>query len=95
MPSIESFKMKINKLSKKEKESLIVLLSHIGGIVNPDIYEISKLCSEENIILIEDCAHSFESTLNGKRSGLFGNAGVYSFYATKAIPVGEGGSCGF
>ena len=40
---------------------------------------------------MEDCAHSFGSTLNGKHSGLFGDAGVYSFYATKAIPVGEGG----
>jgi dTDP-4-amino-4,6-dideoxygalactose transaminase len=41
--------------------------------------------------LLEDCAHSFGATLNGKSSGLFGNAGVYSFYSTKAIPAGEGG----
>jgi dTDP-4-amino-4,6-dideoxygalactose transaminase len=29
--------------------------------------------------------------LYSKHSGLFGDAGVYSFYATKAIPAGEGG----
>jgi dTDP-4-amino-4,6-dideoxygalactose transaminase len=29
--------------------------------------------------------------LNGKHSGLFGDAGVYSLYATKAVPAGEGG----
>ena len=49
------------------------------------------MCKDENIILLEDCAHSFGSTLNDKHSGLFGDAGVYSFYATKSIPAGEGG----
>ena len=31
------------------------------------------------------------STINSEHSGLFGQAGVYSLYATKAIPAGEGG----
>ena len=46
---------------------------------------------EKNIILIEDSAHSFGSTLNKNFSGTFGNAGVYSYYSTKAIFAGEGG----
>ena len=91
MPSIEDIKNAIKNYDKKTKDRLIILLSHIGGIVNPDIVEISALCREENIILLEDCAHSLGATLNNKHSGLFGNAGVYSFYATKAIPAGEGG----
>ena len=91
MPSINDIKKVVEKLTKKEKNELIILLSHIGGIVNPDILEISKLCKDENIILFEDCAHSFGATLNGEHSGLYGNLGVYSFYATKAIPAGEGG----
>jgi len=41
--------------------------------------------------LVEDCAHSLGSTLNEKHTGTFGDAGVYSLYATKTIPVGEGG----
>ena len=41
--------------------------------------------------MIEDCAHSLGATLNGKHSGLYGDAGVYSLYATKAVPAGEGG----
>ena len=69
----------------------LILLSHIGGIINPDIEKIVALCKDENIILLEDCAHSFGATLYDKHSGLFGDAGVYSFYATKAIPAGEGG----
>ncbi len=91
MPSINDVKQAIKHLSKKEKEKLVILLSHIGGIINPDIESIAELCRHENIILFEDCAHSFGATLENKHSGLFGNAGVYSFYATKAIPAGEGG----
>ena len=91
MPSLKDVKDSLAKFSKSEKNSLVIVLSHIGGIINPDIEAIASLCKNENIILIEDCAHSFGATLDEHHSGLFGNAGVYSFYATKAIPVGEGG----
>jgi len=91
MPSLEDVKKSLSSFSKIEKGSLIILLSHIGGINNPDIEEIALLCKSENIVLLEDCAHSFGATLNSRHSGLFGDAGVYSFYATKAIPGGEGG----
>jgi len=91
MPSLDDVKNIVSKLERYEKDKLVILLSHIGGIINPDIEAIAQLCKEENIILLEDCAHSFGATLNGKHSGLFGDAGAYSFYATKAIPAGEGG----
>ena len=91
MPSINDVKNSVQNYSAKEKSELIIMLSHIGGIINPDIQEIADFCREENIILLEDCAHSFGTSLNGKSSGLFGDAGVYSFYSTKAIPAGEGG----
>ncbi len=91
MPSIEDVKQTLSTIKNEDKSKMVMLLSHIGGIVNPDIVAIAQLCKEENIILIEDCAHSFGATLNGKHSGLFGDAGVYSFYSTKAIPAGEGG----
>ena len=91
MPSIQDIKDSISNFSEGKKSKLIILLSHIGGIINPDIVEIASLCKDENIILLEDCAHSFGATINDEHSGLFGDAGVYSFYATKAIPAGEGG----
>ena len=91
MPSLRDVKDAISSFDKIEKNKLVILLSHIGGIINPDIKAIAALCKQENIILLEDCAHSFGANLDGNHSGLFGNAGVYSFYATKAIPAGEGG----
>lgn len=69
----------------------IFLLTHIGGIINPDIAEIADICANHSVLLLEDCAHSLGATLDGKHSGLFGDAGVYSLYATKAVPAGEGG----
>jgi perosamine synthetase len=91
MPGLQDVQNVLTKLRHDRKSHTIFLLSHIGGIVNPDIQEIADLCKRENIILIEDCAHSFGATLNKKHSGSFGAAGVYSFYSTKAIPAGEGG----
>ena len=91
MPSLSDVKNSISKMTDDEKRRSIILLSHIGGIINPDMKEIADLCKNDNIVLLEDCAHSFGATLDGKHSGLFGDAGVYSFYATKAIPAGEGG----
>jgi len=70
----------------------VIVLSHIGGTVNPDIVEIAEECRRHDVLLIEDCAHSFGATLNGRHSGTFGLAGVFSFYATKAVPAGEGGT---
>ena len=90
MPSFSDLKKAVNDY-KGETKKLVILLSDIGGIINPDIEKIAKFCKEKNIILLEDAAHSFGSTLNKKFSGTFGNAGVYSYYSTKAIFAGEGG----
>ena len=90
MPSFYDLKKAVDNY-KGEIKKLVILLSDIGGAINPDIEEIAKFCKEKNIILLEDSAHSFGSTLNKKFSGTFGNAGVYSYYSTKAIFAGEGG----
>lgn len=69
----------------------VLVLSHIGGWTNPEIEAIAEACAAKGVALVEDCAHSLGATLDGRHSGLHGIAGVYSLYATKAIPAGEGG----
>ena len=90
MPTFEDLKKAVSNYKGKITQ-LVILLSDIGGIINPDIEKIAKFCKEKNIILLEDAAHSFGSTLNNKFSGTYGDAGVYSYYSTKAIFAGEGG----
>jgi dTDP-4-amino-4,6-dideoxygalactose transaminase len=67
------------------------MLVHIGGHIAFDVERIAALCEAKGIFLIEDCAHAHGATWNGKRPGSWGDAGVYSFYATKTISTGEGG----
>jgi dTDP-4-amino-4,6-dideoxygalactose transaminase len=66
-------------------------LVHIGGHIAFDSEQIAAYCREHDIFLIEDCAHAHGAVWNGRRPGTFGDAGVYSLYATKTISTGEGG----
>jgi perosamine synthetase len=66
-------------------------LVHIGGHLAFDVERIAALCREQDIFLIEDCAHAHGASWHGRRPGTFGDAGVYSLYATKTISTGEGG----
>jgi perosamine synthetase len=68
-----------------------VLLVHIGGHVAFEVQEIADLCAAEGVFLIEDCAHAHGAQWDGRRPGTWGDAGVYSFYATKTVSTGEGG----
>jgi perosamine synthetase len=66
-------------------------LVHIGGHIAFDVERIAAFCRDEGIFLIEDCAHAHGAGWNGRRPGSWGDAGVYSLYATKTISTGEGG----
>lgn len=78
-------------VSKVTPETKAVIIVHIGGHIAFEIEKIAKYCEEKNIVLIEDCAHAHGAEWNGKTAGSYGLAGSYSFYATKTMPLGEGG----
>ncbi len=74
-----------------QHELAAVWLVHIGGHIAFDSPRIADFCRSRGIILLEDCAHAHGASWNGKKAGSWGDAGVYSFYATKTISTGEGG----
>jgi dTDP-4-amino-4,6-dideoxygalactose transaminase len=84
--SFEDFERKVAE--HKPKAAILV---HIGGHIAFDSERIAALCEAEGIFLVEDCAHAHGASWNGKRPGTYGDAGVYSFYATKTVSTGEGG----
>jgi dTDP-4-amino-4,6-dideoxygalactose transaminase len=67
------------------------VLVHVGGHLAFDVERIAAYCREHGIFLLEDCAHAHGASWNGRRAGTYGDAGVYSFYATKTVSTGEGG----
>jgi perosamine synthetase len=67
------------------------VLVHIGGHIAFEAERIAAYCRDHGIFLLEDCAHAHGASWEGRRPGTYGDAGVYSFYATKTISTGEGG----
>jgi dTDP-4-amino-4,6-dideoxygalactose transaminase len=50
------------------------------------------IADRSDIAIVEDAAHSFESTYKGERPGIHSDAALFSFYATKNVACGEGGA---
>ncbi len=85
--SISSLKQAIERHGNRIKAVIPV---HYGG--RPcEMNEIAAICAPLGIKIIEDAAHSFPGTYNDCFQGAIGDAGVYSFYATKTLTTGEGG----
>ena len=72
-------------------EPAAVVLVHIGGHIAFEVQRIAEFCRENGIFLIEDCAHAHGAHWHDRRAGSWGDAGVWSFGATKTVSTGEGG----
>lgn len=67
-----------------------ILPVHIGG--HPcAIGELCEMAGDAGVPVVEDAAHAFPASRDGRALGTWGACGVYSFYATKTITTGEGG----
>lgn len=80
-----------NKLEKKitSKTKAIIPVHFAGRACDMDV--IMSISEKYNLKVIEDCAHAIETIYKGKKAGTIGDMGVFSFYATKNLAVGEGG----
>jgi len=68
----------------------IIVAQHSFGIPC-EIEEICEISKKYNIFLLEDCALALDSSVNGKKVGLFGDASLFSFDHTKPINSMIGG----
>ena len=73
-------------LSDKVKAIYII---HEFGLPYPKINEVANFAGKNNIPVIEDCAHSIDSTIHGQRIGTFGDFALYSL--SKHLPIRNGG----
>ncbi|MGI8584341.1 MAG: DegT/DnrJ/EryC1/StrS family aminotransferase [Chitinophagaceae bacterium] len=52
---------------------------------------LKKICNQQRLFLIEDCAEAIGSLYKGQHVGTFGDISTFSFFGNKTITTGEGG----
>lgn len=86
-----------NLKSKITKNTKAVIIVHFAGLISDKIFKIKDFLKQNNIKLIEDCAHAhgayiFDENSNKKiKAGNIGDISCFSFYSTKIMTTGEGG----
>ncbi|MDH5545587.1 MAG: DegT/DnrJ/EryC1/StrS family aminotransferase [Gammaproteobacteria bacterium] len=73
---------------KLTSNSKLLMATHYFGFHQP-IGRIREFCEENNLLLLEDCAHAFMGKINNRPIGSFGDAAIGS--AMKFFPVFDGG----
>jgi len=85
------FFLSITNLKKNiTKRTKAIIPVHIYGQVC-NIDEVLDVALDNNLKIIEDCAHAVGTFHNSKHVGTLGNTGCFSFYPTKNITTAEGG----
>ena len=84
----KELKTDIEDLKKKiDRNTKAVLINHYFGF-GRDIEKIRRICKNNSLYLIEDCAQSLFSRYKGKLLGSFGDFAAFSL--RKSLPISEG-----
>jgi len=87
----ENFFLSLTNIKKNiTKKTKAIIPVHIYGQVC-NIDEILDLAKDNNLKVVEDCAHAVGTFHKSKHVGTLGSTGCFSFYPTKNITTAEGG----
>jgi len=90
----DSFLMDVADLQRVLDQQRVdaVIVTHLFGLL-ADIPEIVRIAHARGIPVIEDCAQAHGAMLDGRKAGVFGDIGCFSFYPTKNLgALGDGGA---
>lgn len=73
-----------------DKTKAVIAVDFTGQVVDHE--NIRKICDENNLIFIEDAAHSLATKYDGKQVGSLADMTTFSFHPVKTITGGEGGA---
>ncbi len=89
----EYYTLDLNQLEdavKRYSPSVVIPVHLYGGMA--DVEGLKFLSDKYGFYVLEDAAQSHGASLKGKKSGSWGHIGAFSFYASKNVPMGEGGA---
>lgn len=66
----------------------IALVIHYFGFCRNDMNKIKQLCAENNVVLVEDCAHAFQLGVVDQKIGNYGDFSFYSLHKYLATKSG-------
>ena len=89
---IPTYNIDVTKIEAalSSKTKAIMIAHTLGNPFNVD--EVTRICKERGLFLIEDCCDALGSTYRGQKVGTFGDVGTLSFYPAHHITMGEGGA---
>lgn len=69
----------------------VIVPTHLYG-VPADMKAINDIAREDDLFVIEDCAHAFGATYQGRPVGNRGDAAIFTFAMSKNLPCWGGGA---
>lgn len=73
------------------KKSTVILPVHFAGMPSK-ISQIKKICSQNDVKLVEDAAHAAGTSFKNKKIGSHGDAVCFSFHPVKNLAMPTGGA---
>jgi dTDP-4-amino-4,6-dideoxygalactose transaminase len=88
----DRYQLRISEIKRLlTKNTKMILPGHWAG-ASPDLNEINKIASENNLSVVEDACMAIGGNINGKKSGTFSDIGAFSMHPLKSLNVaGDGG----
>ena len=89
--STQNLNISSEEIKKKiTKKTRAIMVMHYGGYPC-DMKAILEIARRYGLIVIEDAAHAPGAEYHGKKCGLIGDIGCFSFFSNKNLVTGEGG----
>jgi dTDP-4-amino-4,6-dideoxygalactose transaminase len=89
--STEDLNISPEEIEKKiTKKTKTIMVMHYGGYPC-DMKAILGIAKRHGLYVIEDAAHASGAEYQGKKCGLIGDIGCFSFFSNKNLVTGEGG----
>ena len=81
----------IRKKFEQNQNIRVIILQHTYGIIGGQFLNVLNWAREHGITIIEDSAHTLDSTIEGRRAGSFADAAFFSTERSKCLSTFQGG----